>query len=197
MIELICLGDSLTYGPGVANSKRWTTLIASQRLVVHPMGVSGDTTGGMLARLQPLLQKPVLQLAPALRPMVLILGGSNDIFFTGSTEAAQGNLAAMVHQLSAAGYRPLVGIPLPIYPEDAPEKWAQLADFAKAAALLEEYSQWLKRFCLAFDIPVVDFRKDYVNQDKSVRRELFLDGLHPNAEGHRLMAQRLLEALSC
>lgn len=195
MIELICLGDSLTYGPGVPHSKRWTTLAASGRVILRPMGVSGDTTGGMLARVQPLLQKPVLQLAPALRPIVLVLGGSNDIFFSGSLEAARGNLAAIVHQLSAAGYRPMVGLPLPICPQDAPEKWAQLADFTKAAALLEEYCHWLQVFCKAFDIPVVDFRKDYVNQDGTVRRELFLDGLHPNAEGHRLMAQRLLEAL--
>ena len=197
MTELICLGDSLTYGPGVAHSKRWTTLAASDRLILRSMGVSGDTTGGMLARLQPLLQNPVLQLAPALRPMVLVMGGSNDIFFSGSTEAAKGNLAAMVHQLSAAGYRPVVGIPLPICPEDAPEKWAALADFPRSAALLEEYSRWLKVFCAAFDIPVVDFRKDYVNQEGAVRRELFLDGLHPNAEGHRLMAVRLREALLC
>ena len=197
MIELICLGDSLTYGPGVPHSKRWTTLAADGRLVIRPMGISGDTTGGMLSRLQPLLQNPVLQLAPALRPMVLILGGSNDIFFSGSTEAAQGNLGAMVHQLSAAGYRPLVGIPLPICPEDAPQKWAQLADFDRSARLLEQYCQWLKRFCAAFDIPMVDFRQDYVNQDGSVRRELFLDGLHPNAEGHALMARRLQEALLC
>ena len=197
MTELICLGDSLTYGPGVAHSKKWTTLAASDRFLLRPMGVPGDTTGGMLARAQVLLQTPVTQLAPALRPMVLVMGGSNDIFFTGSTESAKANLAAIVHQLSAAGYRPLVGIPLPICPQDAPEKWAELADFSHSAALLAEYCRWLKVFCKAFDIPVVDFRKDYVNQEGAVRRELFLDGLHPNAEGHRLMAQRLLEALSC
>ncbi len=195
MTELICLGDSLTYGPGVPSSRKWTALAASNTLLVRPMGISGDTTGGMLARLQPLLQTPVQQLALSLRPMVLVLGGTNDIFFTGSTEAAQGNLAAIVHQLSAAGYRPVVGIPTPIVPEDAPQKWAELADFGRSAALLEEYCGWLKRFCRAFDIPTVDFRKDYVNQDGSVRRELFLDGLHPNAEGHRLMAARLREAI--
>ena len=197
MIELICLGDSLTYGPGIAHSKRWTSLAASDRLVLRPMGVPGDTTGGMLARLQPLLKNPVLQLAPALRPMVLIMGGSNDIFFGGGMEAAKGNMAAMIHQLSAAGYRPLVGLPLPICPEDAPEKWAKLADFKQAAVLLEQYCQWLLALCEAFSIPAVDFRKDYVNQEGIIRRELFLDGLHPNVEGHRLMAQRLLEALSC
>ena len=36
---------------------------------------------------------------------------------------------------------------------------------------------------------------DYVNQDV-IRRELFLDGLHPNAEGHALMAKKLREVLA-
>ena len=195
MTKLYCLGDSLTYGLGVRTSQKWTALAASDTLQIINLGVSGDTTGGMLARLQTLLQNSVYQLPPQDRPMVLVMGGTNDIFFSGSDTAARGNLAAMVHQLSAAGYRPLVGIPLPICPQDAPKKWESLANFEKAAQLLEQYCAWLKAFCAAFDIPTVDFREDYVNQS-GVRRELFLDGLHPNAEGHKRMAARLLEALT-
>ena len=104
LTELICLGDSLTFGPGVPKSQKWTSLAHSEHLRINNLGIPGDTTAGMLARLQNLLQTPVLQLNPVLRPMVLILGGTNDIFFAGSDIAARGNLAAMVHQLSAAGY---------------------------------------------------------------------------------------------
>lgn len=195
MTKLYCLGDSLTYGLGVRTSQKWTALAASDTLQIINLGVSGDTTGGMLARLQSLLQEPVYQLPPQQRPMVLVMGGTNDIFFSGSDTAARGNLAAMVHQLSAAGYRPLVGIPLPICPQDAPQKWAELANFEESARLLEQYCAWLKAFCAAFDIPTVDFREDYVNQS-GVRRELFLDGLHPNPEGHILMAKKLREVLA-
>lgn len=195
MTKLYCLGDSLTYGLGVRTSQKWTALAATETLQIINLGVSGDTTGGMLARLQTLLQTPVYQLPPQERPLVLVMGGTNDIFFSGSDTAARGNLAAMVHQLSAAGYRPLVGIPLPICPQDAPKKWAELANFEKSAQMLEQYCAWLKAFCAAFDIPTVDFREDYVNQD-TIRRELFLDGLHPNAEGHALMAKKLREVLA-
>lgn len=190
MTKLICLGDSLTYGLGVRVSQKWTTLAASDDLHIVNMGVSGDTTAGMLARAQALTAEPVYHNAPQERPMVLVMGGTNDIFFSGSDTAARGNLAAIVHQLSAAGYRVLVGIPLPIVPENAPEKWAQLADFHAADRMLADYCAWLHTFAAAFDIPTVDFRQDYVNQP-----DLFADGLHPNAEGHKLMANRLLEAL--
>ena len=191
MTTLYCLGDSLTFGPGVRLSQKWTALAGSDALHTVNLGVPGDTTAGMLARCQSLVSAPVYHLPPEERPMVLILGGTNDILFSGSDVAARANLAAAVHQLSAAGYRPLVGIPLPIAAENAPKKWAALADFHAAADLLEDYCAWLRRFCQAFDIPAVDFRSDYVN-----RPDLLADGLHPTAEGHRVMARRLLEALA-
>ena len=50
-MKLICLGDSLTFGYGVRVSQRWTHLCAQDTgwKIVNE-GVSGDTTGGMLAR---------------------------------------------------------------------------------------------------------------------------------------------------
>ena len=52
-MRLICIGDSLTFGYGVHLSQRWTRLCAQEtgwELVNE--GINGDTTGGMLARMQ-------------------------------------------------------------------------------------------------------------------------------------------------
>ena len=52
-MKLICIGDSLTFGYGVHLSQRWTRLCAQEtgwELVNE--GINGDTTGGMLARMQ-------------------------------------------------------------------------------------------------------------------------------------------------
>lgn len=187
MTTLYCLGDSLTFGPGVKPLEKWTALCTAAGLHTVNLGVSGDTTAGMLVRLQSLLaQKP---------PAVLLLGGSNDIFFTGSDLCARNNMAAMVHQLLAAGCGVYVALPLPVVVEDAPQKWAALTDFAAANRCLQAYCQWLRAFCHALQVPVVDFQKYYVNQDGTVRRALYLDGLHPNAQGHRVLADTLLEAV--
>ena len=43
--------------------------------------------------------------------------------------------------------------------------------------------------------PVVDFAADFIRPDGSVNHTLFWDGLHPNARGHRLMADRMIQAL--
>jgi len=185
MGELYCLGDSLTFGFGVRRQERWTNLAQQQTaLQVINFGCNGDTTGGILARLQTVL-------ATQPRGKVLIMGGSNDIFYSGTDVGARSNLGAMVHQVIAAGLTPVVGIPLPIVPENAPKEWEPVANFQQAAKRLEGYCDWLKTYCKAFHIPTVDFREDFLDARGNARRELYCDGLHPNAQGHRLMAQKL------
>jgi len=191
---LYCLGDSLTFGLGVRRQERWTSLAdqASVHQIVN-MGCNGDTTGGMLARLNTQVLSGHTPRQEV--PRVLIMGGSNDIFYSGSAAPARADMGAIIHQTMSAGLQPIVGIPLPLDPALAPEKWAHVVDFPRAARLLDEYAQWLKDFCAAFSVGVVDFREDFLRPDGSVREELFLDGLHPNREGHRLMAQRLMAFL--
>lgn len=186
MKKLICLGDSLTFGLRVPQSQTWPRLVQDAGVEVVNLGISGDTTGGMLARLPAVLKEQ-----GKTQTVVLIMGGSNDIFYSGTDTAARSNIGAMVHQVIAAGLTPVVGIPLPIVPEDAPKEWEPVANFQEAAKRLEGYCHWLKTYCKAFHIPSVDFREDFLTSQGQVRRELFCDGLHPNAQGHRLMAQKL------
>lgn len=186
MTTLYCLGDSLTFGPGVRPAQKWTALAASEGMRIVNLGVPGDTAVGMLARLQ--------KLELTAGDTVLVMGGTNDIFCTLTDTGARAAVAAMVQQLLARGQRPVVGTPIPVVPEMAPEKWGQLVDFAAAAPVLKAYRAWLKVYCHTFGVPVVDFFECYVNQNGMPRQELYLDGLHPNADGHRKMAARLLEA---
>ena len=190
MKKLICLGDSLTFGLRVPQSQTWPRLVQETGIEVINLGICGDTTGGMLARLPAILKEHAKTQA-----VVLIMGGSNDIFYSGTDMAARSNLGAMVHQTIAAGLIPVVGIPLPIVSEDAPQEWEPVANFHRSAKLLEDYCAWLKTYCKAFGIPVVDFRADFLDARGSARRELYCDGLHPNAQGHRLMASKIGEML--
>lgn len=188
MQRLYCLGDSLTFGFGVRRQERWTNLLQEHGWQAINLGCNGDTTAGMLTRLQAVL-------ADQPRGKVLVMGGSNDIFYGGDMAGAKANMGAMLQQIFAAGFEPVVGIPLPAVAADAPRQWANVVDFEKAAELLTAYCAWLKDFSASFSIAVVDFRCDFVDDKGEAKRQLFLDGLHPTAEGHRLMAQRLLTQL--
>ena len=194
--KLICLGDSLTFGYGVRPSLRWTNVAAKETgWEIVNEGINGDTTGGMLARLQTKVL-PMLRVGTfcANRPCVLLLGGTNDVFYSGTDIVARTNMGAMLHQLLAAGVFPMVGSPLPV-DAGAPGAWAAVVDFSAAEECLKEYRGWLAHFCAVFGVPLVDFCADFLCPDGMICTELLLDGLHPTPEGHQIMARRLCAQL--
>lgn len=197
-MKLFCLGDSLTFGFGMPRSKRWSTLVEQEAgWQVINRGINGDTTGGMLARLGPeVLDQIGGAREDRLSCRILLMGGSNDIFFSGTDAQARSNMAAMCQRLMGEGLEPLVGISLPVDWIHAPAQWAQVVDFQQAARQMISYCAWLKQFCQVFGLPVVDFARDFIDSNGDPIHELFLDGLHPTAQGHQLMARRLRDAIA-
>ena len=186
-MKLVCLGDSLTYGYGVPRRDCWVSLCAER--TGHTLvnrGITGDTAGGMLSR----FGRDVLNERP---DRVLIMGGANDIFLTGSDLRARADLGALVHQSVAAGIRPMLGLPIPDSPARVPPPWTELTDFFALEPVFRAYRDWLLRFAGIFRIQTVDFSLPAFAPPEGMR--LYLDGLHPNREGHRLMADALCAAL--
>ena len=173
-------------------SQRWTELAAQRSgWQIINEGLSGDTSGGILVRLHEMLRSGKL----ADRPQVLMMGGSNDIFFSGSDLCVRSILGAMLHTLLAVGIRPFVGIPLPVGAQKVPPAWKGAVDFEAASKTFMDYCDWLVHFCACFGADVIDFHADFLTADGAVRAELLSDGLHPTAEGHRIMAECLLREL--
>ncbi len=193
-MELICLGDSLTYGYGVRRCQCWTELAArTSGWTLRNCGVCGDTTGGMLLRMRELLAE-----CDGRRDerFFLLMGGWNDIFYSGRRESAQENMAAMVQQLFAVGEAPIIALAPGPGGSDYPHSWSALTDFKASEKLISDYEDWLIRFCDAFGVRMLDFRRDFLSRDGHPRKELYLDGLHPNEEGHRVMAERVVKVIS-
>ena len=191
-MKIICMGDSITYGHGLSDlSQRWTDLVAAR--TGHTLvnrGVSGDTTGGMLSRCQ-------TQVFADPPDAMVLLGGINDINLTGQYRPVCANVVAMVRQAMAMELPVILGLPLPIVPEDmAAFGWDRGSDPFAAAQLCEAYAQWLRAFCQRHDLPLADFRSPFLLPDGAVRRELFQDGLHPTAAGHARMADALCQVLA-
>lgn len=184
-MQLICLGDSLTWGPGVARSETWVRRLALEMgWEIRNAGLAGDTTGGMLVR----LRSEVLERRP---DAVLLMGGSNDVFASGEDCRARENLFAMVHQCLAAGIQPMIGVPIPPCVEAMRAPWQGWTDFETAAQILADYGKWLRQLASLYHLLVLDFDRLFMPPDP----ELYLDGLHPTAEGHRRMAALAAERL--
>ena len=196
--ELICLGDSLTFGLGVPHDRRWTSLVERRsRWRTVNLGVCGDTTGGMLSRLgTEVLPRLRGQHSAPIPALVFLMGGSNDIIYAQSQREARANLGAMVHQVKHSGHMPVVGIPPVLEAGSAAGHWgAEVTDFPVCAGLLEEYGRWLAGFCRAFRVPCADFRPIFTLPGAGAAAERFLDGIHPNEASHERMAAVVLDVL--
>lgn len=169
---VVVLGDSLTAGYGLDAGKSWTThLAAASGWQVVNAGVSGDTVAQGQARLAALLE--------AHRPAaVLVELGGNDMLRRQPQRETVAGLEAIVDQVRAAGARPvLVATPAPSL---AGAVFRNLADAAF-------YAEIGKRR----DVPVIeDAVADVLSQP-----ELKLDQLHPNADGHRVLAAQVVRKL--
>ena len=191
-MKIICMGDSITYGFGLPDlSKRWSDLASAR--TGHTLinrGVSGDTTGGMLAR----CQTQVFNQAP---DAMVLLGGINDISITGQYRPVCANVVAICRQAELLSIPVILGVPLPIFPADmCPPEWDPEQDMARTAALGEQYAHWIRHYAADKHLPLADFRSPFLRPDGTVDRSLFQDGLHPTEEGHRRMADVLCQVLA-
>jgi acyl-CoA thioesterase-1 len=171
----VFLGTSLTAGYGLLESESFPALIEA-RLSGRPghsyrvvnAGVSGDTSAGGLRRLDWLLRLPIAVLVLEL--------GANDMLRGQSIPQLRSNLESILEQtrrthpdvkLLIAGMRaaPNLG---PDYVRDFDALYPALAK--------------------QFDTGFVPFLLEDVAADRSLNQA---DGIHPTAEGHALIAERV------
>ncbi|UYO64177.1 GDSL-type esterase/lipase family protein [Acetobacterium wieringae] len=185
MVKIICFGDSLTFGYQVSREDKWHVIATTKTgISLVNRGVSGDTTVGMLKR----IQKQVFDAKP---DGMILMAGYNDIFFNRSWEQAAKNLAAMVDQSRAKGIQVFVAIPPPIHLPVTFKEGGELVDFEKAAVMIADYCQWLRDYTTSSQLFTLDFSAagDWCDND------LYLDGIHQSPAGHRLMADQVIDFL--
>lgn len=191
---LYIIGDSLSFGLTCPPGKRFTRIFGDRtRATIRNFGEPGDTTSGMLVRL-------ISEISPKIKKdissgedvKVLIMGGSNDIIYSGSSVCAKTNLGAMVHHLLCRGIVPYIGIPVPLSSELIPEEWKVLVTSGEFERIQADYRKWIYDFCGIFNVPVVDMSLPFFDDNGEVISGLYSDGAHPNEEGHAQMAEVLL-----
>lgn len=191
-MELICLGDSLTYGYGVRSAQRWSTLVGQAlQCEVTNLGICGDTTGGMLVRLNTEIMPKLRNRTPGQRPFVLLMGGVNDIFYSGTDTGARANMGAMLQELLTAAARCVLLSPLAVSFDTLTPEWREMIRPA-CETQIAAYHSWQAAFCRTFHVPYIELYDLLRGPGGKPLPELYLDGLHPTAEGHRLMARRIL-----
>ena len=174
--KIVCFGDSLTAGFGLDPGQSYPDLLQREldRRCYHyrvvNLGVSGDTTQDGLER---------LPLALAEKPRIVVLEfGANDGLRGQPVSNSQNNLARVIEALQQNGAQVvLAGITLP--PNYGPD-YIRKFD-AVFTALAAHYKAPLIPFLLAGVAGHSDLMQS--------------DGLHPNAQGTRLVVGNVLQRL--
>jgi len=192
MKTIACHGDSLTEGSDLENNHTWPQLVENQiQVTVLNRGVGGDTSGGLLSRFYP----DVVRYQPE---MVVILCGTNDLWWDLDINLILANIFAMTSQAQYRNIVPIVGLPLPLHMESIRHQnmMAPIAGWDKCLHKLSELVDVLALAAKGNDIACLDFYHPFLDKNETVREKYFLeDGLHPNKQGHRLMAEKMVELL--
>ncbi|MEM9174811.1 MAG: arylesterase [Myxococcota bacterium] len=176
---IVFLGTSLTAGYGLEESQAYPALI-EERLQAEGLayrvinaGVSGDTSAGGLRRLPWLLRMPVAVLVLEL--------GANDMLRGLDIEQLRTNLETILDQTREAHPRVKFVVSgmraAPNLGRDYVERFDSVYP-----ALAEKYGA-----------PLVPFLLEDVAAKRTLNQA---DGIHPTAEGHALIADRVWETLA-
>jgi len=142
-------------------------------------GISGQTTPQVLIRFRP----DVIALKPR---AVLILAGTNDI--AGNTgpmtlEMIEDNYASMSDLAKANGIKVIFASVLPIHDYGR----TKMSERRSPEQILK-LNEWLKGYCKANGHVYLDYFSKMLDDKGMLKAELANDGLHPNAEGYKVMA---------
>jgi lysophospholipase L1-like esterase len=184
-MRIYCHGDSLTEGSDFLKPYTWPSLTAQQLGIdVVNNGIGGDTTGGMLGR----YAFEVLQHRPE---MVILLGGTNDLWWGLAPKQILANLASMVVQAQHYGIVPILALPLPCWADQADKQpWTPPeGGYTVFNSQIKDLVEKITTYAAADDLPLIDFFGTCFDKGGTLCTDLFLeDGLHANKAGHRRMA---------
>lgn len=175
--SIIFLGDSLTHGINLGASQAFPALVTEKLRAagfphrVHAVGVSGMTTAGGLERIDWILEQ---------RPDLLVLGlGGNDGLRAIPLESTRKNLETLITRAKSRGVKVvLAGMRVPPnYGEDYVKGFDSLFP-----TLAREHG-----------LPLVPFLLEGVAGKPDLNQE---DGIHPNAEGQKILAENVWKVLS-
>lgn len=188
-IRVACVGDSITFGATIEDyrERAYPPVLGGllgEQWVVRNFGVSAAT---MLRQGDwPYRDQEAFREVTAWDPHVVVIKlGTNDSKPQNwDAEAFEADYAAMIAHFSGLPAQPriLLCLPVPAF-ED---RWG-----ITEAVIAGEVIPVIRRLAAAHDLPLLDLHAALAG-----RPELFPDGIHPDAEGARLIAESVKRALT-
>ncbi len=183
--RVVFLGDSIT------DSWKLAEYFPNQPYINR--GISGQTTPQMLIRMRPdvIAHKP---------KVVVLLAGTNDIagnFGVMTNEFIAGNIQSIVELAHANGINVVLSSILPVSDYNKNGKGEPIIrTVQRQPKLILELNAWIKKYCDEKGLVYLDYFSATVDDKGFLKAEIANDGLHPNAEGYKIMQKLAAEAIA-
>ena len=176
---VLFLGTSLTAGYGIGADVAYPEIIqqkidsAGLPFRVVNGGISGETSAGGLARLDWMLQQPI--------DVLFLELGANDGLRGYDIDELRANLDAIIRHTRE------------VYPDAAIVLAGMEAPPNMGEGYTRRFRDTFRQLARTHDLPLVPFLLEGVAAETDLNIE---DGIHPNAEGHRRIAETVWEVLA-
>lgn len=189
IIKVACVGDSITYGEGIPQRVHQAYPVVLQQLLgdgyqVSNFGISGSNI--MKNGTLPYWEVPAFQAASEAAPgIVIIMLGTNDSRIPDrfDLETLAADAEAFIRHFQDLPSRPQVYLALP-------PPIVGTFTFASNRILRQQIIPALQKAAQRTGTTTIDIYQAFGD-----REDLFLDGIHPSAEGARLIATTIYQAL--
>lgn len=182
-IDIIFLGDSLTYGYGVPKEKSWVYLTGSElNLNYINKGKNGDITPSMLSR----YYKDVIKYNPS---SVFIMGGTNDLLCGRNIQSIIDNIEIMIEDAHKINAKVTLGIPPKIIGSIANKLFIPSSFYSYAEKNLSILRENLITLSQTYSANLIDF------YNMNFTDELYIDGLHLSIKGNYIMYKEAVKIL--
>lgn len=193
-MNIICLGDSTTYGYMVGRKKVWTEILNNKFNDINFInkGINGDMISGMLARFD---IDCISNINNNKEDKIILMGGVNDIFTYKPLEKIKDNFISIVNKSLQNNIDIIAFTPITFIKEAF--TFFEVNNLDELENILKEYVYFINEYTDKNNIKSIDVYKLF--NDKILKEnnyyDIFFDGVHLNENGHNIFALELYNEL--
>ncbi|AOR22562.1 GDSL-type esterase/lipase family protein [Clostridium taeniosporum] len=175
-VDIIFLGDSLTFGYGVHKKDSWVYKIQNTiSLTSLNKGCNGDTSTGMLTR----YYEDVIKYTPN---KIFIMCGSNDLLLGRTVKSIIKNIELMIKEALEINSKIILGIPPSIIGDMASKLFSYSPFYNYSEKNLPILREEIINLSINYNLSYIDFYSIILNNN-----DIYLDGIHLNSLGNDIM----------
>lgn len=193
-MNIVCLGDSTTYGYMVGRNKVWTKILndkfaeKNKNIKFINKGINGDMISGMLVRFE-------MDCIKENADTVILMGGVNDIFTCKPLEKIENNFINIINKALKNNIDIIVFTPIAFVKEAF--SFFESNNIEEFENILKEYVNFINDYTSKNNIKSIDVYNLFTNKilKENNYYDIFFDGVHLRENGHSVFASEIYKEL--